>query len=143
VNRRFVKASLIAVAAIAQSALWGQANSSTRDGVYTDEQATKGQASYAAACASCHGKELQGSGAAMPPLSGPGFEMNWQGQTLNDLVERIQTSMPADSPGRLSRTETADITAYILKINKLPAGKQPLPADAERLKAIRFEAAKR
>ncbi len=128
---------------MAWSQLWGQAGSSTRDGVYTDEQATKGQAGYAAACASCHGKELQGSGAAMPPLSGSGFEMNWQGQTVDDLFERIQTSMPADSPGKLSRIETAAITAYILKTNKLPAGKQPLPEDADRLKTIRFEAAKR
>jgi len=143
VNRSILMASLIAIVAIAQPEVWGQANSSTRDGVYTDEQATKGQAGYAAACASCHGKELQGSGAAMPPLSGTGFETNWQGQTVDDLFERIQTSMPADSPGKLSRTETADITAYILKINKLPAGKQPLPAEAERLKNIRFEATKK
>lgn len=142
-NRSVLVACLIAIVAIAQSAVWGQANSSTRDGVYTDEQATQGQAGYAAACASCHGKELQGSGAAMPPLSGTSFEMNWEGQTVDDLFERIQTSMPADSPGKLSRIETADITAYILKINKLPAGKQPLPAEAERLKSIRFEAAKK
>ena len=36
----------------------------------------------------------------------------------------------------------ADIVAYILKANKLPAGKNELPSDAEALKRIQFEAAK-
>ena len=68
--------------------------------------------------------------------------MNWTGQTLDDLFERIQTSMPADHPGTLSRAANADIVAYILKANKLPAGKNELPSDAEALKRIQFEAAK-
>jgi mono/diheme cytochrome c family protein len=115
---------------------------STRDGVYTDEQAAKGQASYKKACASCHAETLEGSGAATPPLAGPDFTMNWTGQTLDDLFERIQTSMPADHPGTLSRAENAAILAYILKVNKLPSGKTELPSDADALKQIQFEAAK-
>ena len=119
-----------------------QGRASTRDGVYTDGQAARGQASYKTACASCHGGALEGSGAATPPLAGPDFTMNWTGQTLDDLFERIQTSMPADHPGTLSRAANADIVAYILKANKLPAGKNELPSDAEALKRIQFEAAK-
>lgn len=80
-----------------------------------------------------------GSGAATPPLTGSDFAMNWNGQTLDDLFERIQTSMPADHPGTLSRDENAEIVAYILKVNKLPAGKNELPTDAEALKKIQFE----
>jgi mono/diheme cytochrome c family protein len=117
-----------------------QSPASTRDGVYTDAQAARGQASYKTACASCHGDSLQGSGAATPPLAGPDFTANWTGQTLGDLFDRIQTTMPADHPATLSRSVNADIVAYILKANKLPAGKQDLPADAEALKQIRFEA---
>jgi len=122
--------------AIAQSA------SSTRDGVYTDAQAERGEASYKKACASCHGKTLQGSGAATPPLSGDDFTSMWTDQTMDDLFERVQTSMPADHPGALSRADNADILAYILKVNKLPAGKSDLSSEADALKQIKFEAAK-
>ena len=115
---------------------------STRDGVYSERQAGRGQASYKAACASCHGDSLQGSGAANPPLAGPDFIMNWKGQTVGDLFEKIQTTMPADRPGKLSRAETADIVAYILKVNRQPAGDRDLPSDAEALKQIQFEAPK-
>ena len=112
---------------------------STRDGVYSTAQASRGQASYKAACASCHGETLEGSGAATPPLVGSDFTMNWAGQTVDDLFERIQTSMPADRPGKLSRAENADILAYILSVNKLPAGNSDLPSDAESLKQIQFD----
>jgi hypothetical protein len=68
--------------------------------------------------------------------------MKWAGQTLDDLFEQIQTSMPADHPGTLSRAENADILAYLLKANGLAAGKAELSSDAEVLKQIQFEAAK-
>jgi S-disulfanyl-L-cysteine oxidoreductase SoxD len=115
---------------------------STRDGVYSEAQASRGEASYKAACASCHGATLAGSGAATPALAGPDFTMKWTGQTMDDLFEKVQDSMPADRPGKLSRAENADIVAYILKFNKLPAGKADLPSDEAALKQIRFEAAK-
>lgn len=135
---------LTAFAALVLTAFFvrAQGRASTRDGVYTDAQAARGQASYKAACASCHGETLGGSGAATPPLAGQDFGENWTGQTLDDLFERIQTSMPADHPGTLSRATNADILAFILKANKLPAGKTELPSDADALKQIRFEAAK-
>jgi mono/diheme cytochrome c family protein len=119
-----------------------QGRSSTRDGVYNDAQAARGQASYKTSCASCHGAALEGSGAQNPPLAGQDFTANWTGQTVGDLFEKVQTSMPADHPGALSRGTNADLVAYILKVNKLPAGKDELPSDAEALKQIQFEAAK-
>jgi mono/diheme cytochrome c family protein len=127
---------------LSSAALFGVLVLSTRDGVYTGPQAGRGQASYKKSCASCHADSLMGSGAATPPLAGPDFTMNWVGQTVDDLFERIQTSMPADHPGTLSRPENADILAYILQVNKLPAGTRDLPSDAETLKRIRFEAPK-
>jgi mono/diheme cytochrome c family protein len=117
-----------------------QTRTSTRDGVYTDAQATRGQASYKTACASCHGDALEGSRPVTPALVGEDFIMNWTGQTVGDLFERIQTTMPADHPGTLSRAVTSDILSYILKVNKLPAGKTELPSDADALKQIQFEA---
>ena len=132
----------VVAAAWAVALVNGEPRSSTRDGVYTEAQATRGQASYQKSCASCHGENLNGSGAATPPLLGPDFTDMWSGQTLDDLFERIQTSMPADTPGKLSRAENADIVAYLLKANHLPAGKTDLSTDAAALKQIQFEAAK-
>jgi mono/diheme cytochrome c family protein len=135
-----VKPALLLVGMLA--VMWAQEQTSTRDGVYTEAQASRGEASYKAACASCHGAALAGSGAATPPLAGPDFTMHWAGQTMDDLFEKVQESMPADRPGQLSRAENAGIIAYILKVNKLPAGKTELPSDAAALKQIRFDAAR-
>jgi cytochrome c553 len=134
--------TVIAALVVAVFSIPAQVRRSTRDGVYSDGQAARGQASYKTSCASCHGETLTGSGAQNPPLAGQDFTANWTGQTLDDLFEKIQTSMPADRPGALSRGTNADILAYILKVNKLPAGKNELPGDAEALKQIQFEAAK-
>jgi hypothetical protein len=50
--------------------------------------------------------------------------------------------MPQDEPGRLSRQQNADILAFILSVNKLPAGKMELDHQSERLDPIRFVATK-
>jgi mono/diheme cytochrome c family protein len=111
------------------------------DGVYSEEQAQRGEPLYLANCASCHGDTLKGSGET-PPLSGGPFMANWNGLTLGDLFERIRTTMPQDKPGRLSRQYKADILAYVLKFNKFPTGKSELEHQTEFLREIRFEATK-
>ena len=118
-----------------------QQSASVWDGSYTPEQANRGKALYAQQCASCHGAALDGSGQA-PPLTGADFKGNWNGQTVDDLFEKIQTSMPADQPGRLSRTQNADILAFLLTANGFPAGSKELPSDAAALAMIRFESLK-
>jgi hypothetical protein len=50
--------------------------------------------------------------------------------------------MPSDAPGTLSKDDTAAVLAYILKLNKMPAGKQPLPSDSDELARIQFVADK-
>ena len=67
--------------------------------------------------------------------------MDWNGMTVGDLFEKMQTSMPADQPGHLSREQNAMLLAYILSSNKFPSGGADLSADAERLRLIRFESA--
>jgi len=111
------------------------------DGVYTEEQAKRGEPLYAQNCASCHGQSLEGMDMA-PGLNGGAFLSNWTGLTVGDLFERIRLTMPQDDPGKLSRQQDADIVAYILLINKFPAGKTELPRETEVLKQIKFEATK-
>jgi mono/diheme cytochrome c family protein len=119
----------------------GQAPASVWDGVYTEEQAGRGQALYGKECASCHGASLSG-GETAPPLTGSGFMANWSGLSVGDLFERIRVSMPEGRPGTLSRQQNADILAYILSVNQFPAGKVELQKDTDRLKQIRFLAEK-
>ena len=117
------------------------AGSSTWAGVYTDEQATRGQTTYTKTCSECHGEDLGGDGFA-PSLKGPEFMNNWNGLTVADLFERIRVSMPPSNPNAASGPEKADIVAYLLKQAGFPAGKTELAAATEALKAIKFEATK-
>jgi len=111
------------------------------DGMYTDEQATRGATLYSQFCASCHGATL-GGGEMAPALVGGDFSSNWNGLTLGDLFERMRTSMPQNDPGGLSRQQNADILAYMLSSNKFPAGTTELARDTEVLKQIRFQSLK-
>jgi mono/diheme cytochrome c family protein len=134
----------IAIAAVVLAALLGaqEATRTVWDGVYTQEQADRGRPLYNQHCASCHSDTLMG-GEMSPPLVGGEFMSNWNGLTLGDLFERIRTTMPQNKAGKLSREVNADITAYILSVNKFPAGKAELPHAAEFLKDIRIDSEKK
>jgi quinoprotein glucose dehydrogenase len=112
------------------------------DGVYTAEQAKRGADLYANNCGSCHGLELNG-GESAPPLTGGEFMSNWNGLTLGDLFERIRGSMPADRPGTLTREQTTNILAHILRVSQFPTGTADLSTRTENLKQIRIEAVRK
>lgn len=133
--------ALIAIATLGWCGVVLARQAATRsvwDGVYTEEQAARGAVSFRTACATCHGESLGGIESA-PPLTGDQFNANWTGTTLADLAERIRISMPADSPGSLSRPELADLLAYMLKVDTFPAGETPLDPQAGALMQIRLE----
>ena len=113
-------------------------NHSVWDGVYTEEQAKRGEMVYRKECAACHGDQLTG-GESAPPLTGGAFQANWNGLTLGDLFDRIRKTMPQTKPGSLTRQQNADVLAFMLIINKFPAGKTELYRQSEMLKEIRFE----
>src|SRR4051794_12374515 len=70
-----------------------QAESKTMwDGVFSDTQRRTGAQVAKAACSSCHGDALAGD--AAPPLAGPEFLSAWNGRSVGDLYEKIQTTMP-------------------------------------------------
>jgi mono/diheme cytochrome c family protein len=130
------------IALLIAMALAQDATRSVWDGVYTEEQASRGQGLYNQHCASCHADTLTG-GEMSPPLAGGDFLANWNGLTLGELFDRIRTTMPQNKPGKLSREVNADITAFILSFNKFPAGKTELPHATEFLKEIRIESEKK
>jgi mono/diheme cytochrome c family protein len=103
---------------------------STRAGVYTASQATRGREIYELICASCH-----------TPAShtGPVFAAKWDRHPLWDLYRYVSESMPKSEPGSLTPREYARVVAYLLKMNGMPAGKEEIPADSTALKKIRIE----
>lgn len=107
------------------------------DGVFTAEQAKRGESRYQEQCSVCHGTELQGDGMA-PALQGPAFTANWEGLTVGDLFERIRISMPPPAPGTLSRQTIADVLAFLLNYYHMPAGSGELEGMPEKLKLIKL-----
>jgi mono/diheme cytochrome c family protein len=107
------------------------------DGVFTAEQAARGQSSYPKACGSCHGTGLEGDGFA-PPLIGESFTDRWQAGSVGDFLLIVKTTMPQDRPGSLSADAYADIVAYVLKMNNYPAGPNELSRDPDQYKNVTF-----
>jgi mono/diheme cytochrome c family protein len=113
------------------------------DGVYTDEQATRGEALYGEHCVRCHGATLQGNGEGAQPLTGATFKSTWNGVSLGAMFDRVRLSMPQDKPGTMTRQQVADLLAFILQANKFPAGKIELSRQTDLLNAITFQAEKK
>jgi mono/diheme cytochrome c family protein len=104
-------------------------------GVFTEDQADRGQALYKEHCQSCHGPSLRGTpgGAA---ILGSAWKNKWVSLTLGEFYGFIQAAMPAGKPGSLSEQEYADIVAFALSKGKYPAGDAELPSDLEALSGI-------
>ena len=114
------------------------AGTSVWAGVYTDDQAKRGEAASNKLCASCHGPDLSG-GEAGPALVGIEFIGNWNSLTLADFFDRVHATMPADAPGTLTPQQTSDVMSYVLKLNKFPAGQTELTTDITALRNIKIE----
>ena len=102
---------------------------STRDGVYTEEQARRGEEVANDLCFACHVEDWFAE-SLLP---------SWDGSPLSFLYDLISTTMPEDQPGGLSPQQYADVLAYIFELNGLPAGKAELDAKKEALGQITIE----
>ena len=109
-----------------------------RQGVYTEAQATRGQAIYKDRCTSCHGDGL--AGRSGPPLTGDAFVTAWSKEPLLELASKVRNTMPQTDPGTLSWQQTADLIAYILQAGKFPSGRTELRGDEQALKEITWPA---
>jgi mono/diheme cytochrome c family protein len=128
---------MLTAAVAAYGTVSAQKPKSQWDGVYTAEQAKRGEELYAAKCASCHGASLSGSEMA-PALVGGDFAANWNDLSLGDLFERMRMTMPSDDPGSLGRQANADILAFMLQRGSYPVGKTELPIETETLNTYKF-----
>jgi mono/diheme cytochrome c family protein len=126
----------ITTAAVALATAAALAQSSVKDGVYTTTQADAGAALYETRCFSCHGALDAFLPEVAALLGDHTFRQRWEGRPLAELFELVQVEMPQDAPGSLSLDETAQLVAFILQGNKLPAGDAPLATDPAALSEI-------
>jgi mono/diheme cytochrome c family protein len=126
-----------------------QPTRTVQDGVFSDAQATRGQALYAQRCAGCHGPAL--AGATGPALTGDLFTNKFRMEPLSALFIQIRYAMPpvpvapTPAPGaaapaapatsapaaaaipQLTDAQAGDLVAHILKSNGFPAGQADFP----------------
>lgn len=120
---RFVAAAMLALFAIPGAVL--AEGRTTNDAVYSKDQAKIGEQLYKDHCLLCHDKKY----------FRPVF-VAWQGKSLGTFNAVMNSSMPQTNPGSLPLEDYVDILAYILSLNRYPAGSQPLTNDNNELDSI-------
>ncbi len=111
------------------------------DGVFSEAQATRGQAVYEGACGLCHGRRLNGAPddpdmRSTPPLARARFLRIWDGRSLATLFEYTRATMPEDNPSSLTEQEYVDVIAYMLSAGGMPAGGDELQLDPRSLARV-------
>lgn len=103
------------------------------DGVFTPEQAARGDALAREHCSRCHGANLDGT-ADGRSLTGDRFWASWTESTVGSLFDYVSRNMPysmdGSREGSLSESTYLDIVARILDANGLPAGATELTREA-------------
>lgn len=107
----FVVAVVLGVSAVAVAIQ--EETVTVQAGVYSDDQATRGETVFNQACIVCHQPEEFTMG---------GYMDGWSGQSVGDFVDFIRSTMPEDNPGRLQREEYIDVVAFMFQQNGLPSG---------------------
>jgi len=109
-----------------------QSGASVADGVFTEAQASRGEATFRRVCSACHDTG---------EFSGGRFRLTWVGQTAGDLFDTIATLMPEGDPGSLTPAQYAAVVAYLLQVNGYPAGESDLPTSLSALRGLEIVAA--
>ncbi len=99
----------------------------TTQGVFSEEQAARGEEIFWTICSECHFEE---------DFGGP-FIQSWASVTVKDLLDEIIATMPEDNPGGMPLQEYIDVITYLFKINGMPAGEDELTE--EELDAVKID----
>jgi mono/diheme cytochrome c family protein len=105
----------------------------TLSGVYTAEEASAGKEMYSGLCAGCH---------TAASHTGPTFKKKWTGRQLSDLFTFMRTMMPKNDPASLSDEDYGVLLAYMLQMNRMPAGRAYLSTDTTELAKIWIDTAR-
>lgn len=106
---------------------WGFAQTAP---TFTAAQAQRGAAVYAQVCASCHGKNLEGTADA-PALSGNTFLSHWRSRKAAELFGEVLETMPPTHPGSLSEENALGAVAFILQRDGATAGSQAMTGGSD------------
>ena len=109
-----------------------QSGGSVLDGVFTEAQASRGEATFRRVCSACHDTG---------EFTGGRFRLTWVGQSAGDLFDTIATLMPEGDPGSLTPAQYAAVVAYLLQVNGYPAGETDLPTSLSALRGLEIVAA--
>jgi mono/diheme cytochrome c family protein len=109
--------------------LCGVGFAQAQSGLFTAEQARRGEAAYDKNCATCHGAKLRPADREVVGLTDKAFRSGWVGKTVAEKFEVTRDTMPPEEKNSLGDQVYLDIVAYILQFNKIPAGGQELKPD--------------
>jgi mono/diheme cytochrome c family protein len=99
-----------------------------RDGVFSPQQAARGERVFESICMSCHDlDEFTGRGAYLDSV---------EGDSLWEAFDYISDAMPEDDPGSLPQADYAAVLAYLFSAYGLPSGATELPTDRAALEAL-------
>jgi mono/diheme cytochrome c family protein len=112
----FPVAALTAVLAIGVTAI--AAGRTTKDGVFTAEQAERGKLVYDKSCKNCHQPEFYSERL-----------LRYANQPVSALYDTVSGTMPADNVGSLLTSEYVDVLAYVFSITGSSPGKTELSTD--------------
>ena len=129
-------AAIWTAAAGASSAQQAAGEKKVWDGVFTSAQAARGKGPFEQSCARCHNVELAGSQRG-PALKGSAFWAKYENDSLATLYQYLRDNMPQDGPALVADDIKADILAYIMSANGMPAGNDELKGDVRALDAIK------
>ena len=93
------------------------AEPTTADGIFTSEQADRGEELFDGVCSECHDQA---------DWTEAGFKNRWEDQSVFQLWYYINDRMPYDDPFSLTRQQVTDVLTYIFELNGLPAGSTEL-----------------
>ncbi len=88
-------------------------------------------------CSACHGDNLGGGVEETPPIVGNEFVGSWNGRTLGDLFQQLNT-MPPDGSFKITQQGYVDVMAFLLRANGYPAGKNEIVPDTAVLSQIKI-----
>jgi mono/diheme cytochrome c family protein len=104
------------------------------DGVYTANQAARGQTAYLLHCVTCHKADLLGIEGA---LKGEPFIERRREDNLETLFLDMRATMPRGNPGGLPDQTYTDIISYLLQSNDMPPGAAELkPGVLEKVRLV-------
>jgi len=124
-------AALLLISAVSLRAIGAtDSQKTTRDKLYSKEQAARGEAIYVKHCERCHTPEKVPAGKKPgAPIFGDKFFENWADKPLGEMFDAILNTMPSDGTAVLTVDQALDVTAHLLKANGFPDGPAALKND--------------